>query len=345
MIRNLIISIGILAFAASCEKDSGGGTFVPVLTIDATPSEAAAGQIDFTATAPGATGYDFDFGDGTTGSTSDGKISHIYSKIGRNTFFVVVSAKSGTTVIETKTIPVLVEIEAAIPGLIWADEFDIAGSPNPANWTFEIGRGDNGWGNAELQYYTNRPQNATVTGGALRITAIRENFSGAEFTSARLNTKTKFEFKYGRIEARAKLPTGVGTWPAIWMLGADINSVGWPACGEIDNMEHVGRDLGKIHGSLHFPGRSGGNPVTNSVSITNVNTEFHVYTVDWTETNIKFFVDGNEFFNVPNNTNIPFNKDFFLIVNVAMGGTFGGPVAPTFTSSTMEIDYIRVFSN
>jgi beta-glucanase (GH16 family) len=345
MIKNLFVILGIVIIAASCQKDSGGGTFVPNLQLTAATVDTVAGLVNFTANAAGATSYDFDFGDGTTASTADGKISHIYTKIGRNTFFVVVTARTSSAVIETRTTSVVVNIAANLPDLVWADEFDVAGAPSPTNWTFEIGRGDNGWGNAELQYYTNRPQNATVTGGALRITAIRENFSGAAFTSSRLITKGKFEFMYGRIEARAKLPTGVGTWPAIWMLGADINTVGWPACGEIDNMEHVGRDLGKIHGSLHFPGRSGGNPVTNSVSISNVNTEFHVYTVDWSATAIKFFVDGNEFFSVPNNSAIPFNKDFFLIVNIAMGGTFGGPVDPAFTSSSMEIDYIRVFNN
>ncbi|HSK14312.1 MAG TPA: glycoside hydrolase family 16 protein, partial [Phnomibacter sp.] len=239
----------------------------------------------------------------------------------------------------------IVNVTSNIPGLVWADEFNVNGTPSPVNWTFEIGTGNNGWGNAELQYYTNRPQNATVSNGVLRITAIRENFSGSAFTSARMITKDKFDFKYGRVEARAKLPTGAGTWPAIWMLGADITSVGWPACGEIDIMEHKGSELNKIHGSLHYPGRSGGNPVTNTTTITNANTEFHVYGLDWSATRIRFSIDGNEFFSVPNNEAIPFNKNFFLILNVAMGGNFGGSVDPTFTSSSMEIDYIRVFSN
>jgi hypothetical protein len=344
MIKHILFIIGIIVLATSCQKDSGG-TFVPKLLVTSQNIAEKAGQVDFTATAAGATVYDFDFGDGTTGSTNDGKISHTYTKIGRNRFFVVVTARNNTEVIEKRTTSVDVNIVSNLPGLIWSDEFDIAGPPSPTNWTFEIGRGDNGWGNSELQYYTNRPQNATVAGGVLKITAIRENFSGAAFTSARLITKGKFEFKYGRIEARAKLPAGIGTWPAIWMLGADINSVGWPACGEIDNMEHVGRDLNKIHGSLHFPGRSGGNAVTQSVTIPNVTTTFNIYTVDWSATAIKFFVNGNEYFSVPNNTAIPFNKDFFMIVNIAMGGTFGGPVESGFTSSSMEIDYIRVFNN
>ena len=340
----LIIS-SLLVFGISCTKDSDGNELPPRLVIKATPVDTGNGLVNFEATAPNATGYDFDFGDGTTGSSTDGKISHTYTKIGTNTFYVVVTAKRTSGAQETKTRSVDVIVKSTLPGLIWADEFNVNGSPSPTNWTFEIGTGSNGWGNSELQYYTNRAQNATVSNGVLKINAIRENFSGSAFTSARLITKDKFEFKYGRVEARAKLPTGAGTWPAIWMLGADINTVGWPACGEIDIMEHRGSDLNKIHGSLHFPGRSGGNPVTSTTTITNATTEFHVYGVDWSATSIKFSVDGNVYFTVPNNQGIPFNKDFFMIVNVAMGGTFGGTVAPGFTSSSMEIDYIRIFSN
>jgi beta-glucanase (GH16 family) len=341
----LIILSSLLIFGISCTKDSDGGELPPTLTIQATAVDTGNGLVNFEATAPNATGYDFDFGDGTTGSTADGKISHTYTKIGNNTFYVVVTAKGSSGVLQTKTRHVEVTVKSTLPGLIWEDEFNVNGGPSPVNWTFDIGTGSNGWGNNELQYYTNRSQNATVSNGTLKITAIRESFSGSAFTSARLKTKDKFEFKYGRVEARAKLPTGAGTWPAIWMLGADINQVGWPACGEIDIMEHKGSELNKIHGSLHFPGRSGGNPVTNTTTITNANTEFHVYSVDWSESSIKFAIDGNVFFTVPNNQGIPFNKDFFMIINVAMGGTFGGPVAPSFTSSSMEIDYIRVFSN
>jgi PKD repeat protein len=329
----------------SCEKDNDNSSSMPRFVIDATQDTATAGLVNFMASYPGATGYTFDFGDGTTGNSTDGKISHTYTKIGNNTFYVVVTASSGSGSPITKTMPILVSISSSMPGLIWADEFDISGAPNPVNWTFETGRGDNGWGNGELQYYTNRSQNASVSGGTLKIVAIKEDFSGAAYTSARIITKGKFEFKYGRVEARAKLPVGAGTWPAIWMLGADISSVGWPACGEIDIMEHRGSEPNKIHGSLHYPGRSGGNPVTNTVNITNSNSEFHVYSVDWSATNIRFAIDGNVFFNVPNSQSIPFNKDFFMILNVAMGGTFGGTVSPTFTSSAMEIDYVRVFSN
>lgn len=337
--KYLIILWSVALMCVSCEKDTDTG-YTPDFVINATPVDTVQGLINFMATATGATGYTFDFGDGTTGTTTDGKISHTYTKIGNNTFYVVVKAAGAE---KTKATEVSVNIKSTLPGLIWADEFDMAGAPNPLNWTFEVGAG--GWGNNELQYYTNRSQNATVSGGMLKITAIKETFNGAPYTSARLITKGKFEFKYGRVEVKAKLPAGGGTWPAIWMLGADISSVGWPACGEIDIMEHRGNDPNKIHGTLHYPGRSGGNPVTAITTATNVSTTFHVYKCDWSAANIKFYVDDNLYFTVPNSQGIPFNKDFFMILNIAMGGTFGGPVDPAFTSSSMEIDYIRVFSN
>lgn len=329
--------------ALACEKESSGESYNPALVVKATHSATVKGLVEFEAIASSATGFQYDFGDGTTATSTDGKASHTYTSIGSTTFYVVVSAMGSAGVIETKTIPVVVTISSAIPGLVWADEFEITGMPSPVNWTFETGAG--GWGNNELQYYTNRSQNATVSGGVLKITAMKENYNGAAYTSARMVTRDKFDFKYGRVEVRAKLPTGGGTWPAIWALGADFATVGWPACGEIDIMEHVGNQQNKIHGTLHYPGRSGGNPVSSSITIPNVSSEFHIYTLDWSATSIKMYVDNQLFFNEPNSTALPFNKDFFLIVNVAMGGNFGGTVDPAFTSSSMEIDYIRVFSH
>ncbi len=338
----IISSLFILAVGCTKNSDEDGG-LPPSLTILATPVDTGNGLINFEASAPNAIGYDFDFGDGTTGTTTDGKISHTYTKIGSSTFFVVVTAKGSSGNLQTKTKSINVDVKSTIPGLIWADEFNVNGAPSPSNWTFEIGAG--GWGNNELQYYTNRSQNASVSGGMLKITAIKENFNGSPYTSARLISKDKFDFKYGRVEVRAKLPTGGGTWPAIWMLGSDISSVGWPACGEIDIMEHVGNSQNRIHASLHYPGRSGGNSVTNTIVVPNVSSSFKVYKVDWSASSIKFYVDDQLYFNIPNSQAIPFNKDFFMILNVAMGGNFGGAVDPTFTSSSMEIDYVRVFSN
>jgi len=341
--KYLFSFLSIALIMVGCEKDSDADSYTPRFSINAKASETTEGVYDFVATLAGATGYTFDFGDGKTGTaTADGKVTHTYTKIGTSTFYVVVTATTGTGT-ESKTIEIIVDIKSNIPGLVWADEFEVNGAPDPTNWTFETGAG--GWGNNELQYYTNRSQNAQVTGGSLKITAVKENFNGSPYTSARLVTKDKFEFKYGRVEIRAKLPTGGGTWPALWMLGNDINSIGWPACGEIDIMEHVGNQQNKIHGTLHYPERFGGNGVTSTITIPNVSTAFNVYKLDWSATSIKMYVNDQLFFNVPNTLSIPFNKDFFMIVNIAMGGNFGGAIDPAFTSSSMEIDYIRVFSN
>jgi Glycosyl hydrolases family 16 len=227
--------------------------------------------------------------------------------------------------------------------LIWSEEFDKDGAPNTAVWGYDLGNGDNGWGNAEKQYYTNRPDNVVVKDGILTITAKKETLNGFGYTSARLQTANKFAFTYGRVEIRAKLPTGGGTWPALWMLGSNFATAGWPACGEIDMMEAKGNEPNKIHGTLHYPGRSGGNADTGSTTISNASTEFHIYSVDWSATSIKMYIDGNLFQTFPNNSTLPFNKDFFLILNVAMGGTFGGTIDPGFVSSSMDVDYIRVY--
>lgn len=224
--------------------------------------------------------------------------------------------------------------------LIWSDEFNYKGGPDSSKWTYDIG--GNGWGNHELEYYTNRPENVMVKNGMLYITALKENFKGKEYTSARILTKGKFSFKYGRVEVRAKLPTGVGTWPAIWMLGSDIDSVGWPACGEIDIMEHLGRDLNKIYGTLHYPEHSGAHANGKTIMISSPN-EFHIYGLEWSPEEIKISVDGKVFQTVKNSPDIPFNDNFFIILNEAIGGDFGGPVDPKVTKETMEVDYVRVY--
>jgi hypothetical protein len=227
--------------------------------------------------------------------------------------------------------------------LVWAEEFDTDGAPCSENWAFDLGTGDNGWGNEEEQYYTDREDNIKVEDGVLKITAKTEDFQGSPYTSARIKTQDLFEFTYGKIEARAKLPTGGGTWPALWLLGADFQTNPWPAAGEIDYMEHVGNNQDVIFSSLHYPGNSGGNAITQSTTVPGVSDEFHIYAVEWTVSEIRFSVDGNVYHTFANSLALPFNKDFFLIVNVAMGGTFGGNVDPNFVESTMEVDYIRVY--
>jgi hypothetical protein len=225
--------------------------------------------------------------------------------------------------------------------LVFSDEFNTEGAPNPAKWSYDTGAG--GWGNSELQYYTNSATNATVIGGNLKITAKAESFGGSNYTSARLKSENKFEFTYGKIEIRAKLPSGGGTWPALWMLGQNYATNTWPACGEIDIMEHKGNVPNVIHGTVHYSGHSGGNGPTNTININGASSQFHVYKAIWTPSSIKFYVDNVLFHSVANNNSLPFNSDFFLIFNVAMGGTFGGAVDPAFTQSSMEIDYVRVY--
>ena len=225
--------------------------------------------------------------------------------------------------------------------LVWSDEFNTDGAPDSSKWGYNLGAG--GWGNGELQNYTNSPTNVSVQGGNLKITAKAQVLGGSNYTSARLVSENKFEFTYGKIEFRAKLPTGGGTWPALWMLGQNYATNTWPACGEIDVMEHKGNVPNVIHGTLHYPGNSGGNGNTNTTTILNASTEFHIYKAIWTPSSIRLYVDNVLFHTVANTGTLPFNSDFFLILNVAMGGTFGGAVDPLFIESSMEVDYVRVY--
>ncbi len=226
--------------------------------------------------------------------------------------------------------------------LKFSDEFNVAGAPDPTKWIYDTGN-NGGWGNQEEQFYTTRTSNIKVTGGNLVITAKREPYSGFNYTSSRIKTEGLYNFTYGKIEFKAKMPVGVGTWPAIWSLGSNRSTAIWPACGEIDYLEHVGKEQNKIFGSLHYPGFSGGNSKTGSKVISNASTEFHVYKVIWNSVNIRFFVDDVVYYTFANSSSLPFNSNFFLIMNVAMGGNFGGTIDPAFAESSMEVDYIRVY--
>ena len=244
----------------------------------------------------------------------------------------------------TTTKPVKVtDPEVDYTNLVWSDEFNIDGAPDAAKWNYDLGRGDNGWGNNEKQNYTQAASNVIVQGGSLKITAKKEASGGAEYSSTRLKTDGKFKFTYGKIEIRAKLPIGKGTWPAIWMLGSNFATNPWPACGEIDIMEHVGNNQNVILSTLHYPGHFGGGGNTGSKTIPNVSTEFHVYKAIWSPKSVTTYVDDVQIHKVANDATLPFNSDFFLILNVAMGGNLGGAIDPAFTQSTMEIDYVKVF--
>lgn len=233
--------------------------------------------------------------------------------------------------------------------IVLQENFDVDGAPNPAIWGYDIGTGDNGWGNNELQNYTDRPENVVVENGMLKITAIQEDFEGSGYTSARISTKGLYAKKYGRFEARIKLPWGQGVWPAFWLLGNNIDTVGWPQCGEIDIMEYRGQEPTIVHGSLHGPGYSGGNPITKSYELSGdrFDTDFHVFGIEWGEGYVNFYVDDvlyNQITPADVTGEWVYDHDFFIIMNLAVGGSFAGaPNANTVFPQTMLVDYVRVY--
>jgi len=348
---SVFFSILMSAFILiSCSGDSGNGggsaTTPSNLVISAVvagtnaqnPNGDGSGTVNFSISATNATSYKILLGNGETKEFTDGNFTYTYTASGTYTYVIYVSAyNSGKFVSASTSITIYIA-----PTALWSDEFNVDGAPNSSKWGYDLGAG--GWGNNESQYYTNRPENVIVQNGFLKIIAKKEAYLGSNYTSARILTKDKFSFKYGRVEIRAKLPVGSGTWPALWMLGNNINTVGWPACGEIDIMEHAGIRLNTITAALHYPGHSGGNPDVGSTTIANATTEFHVYSLEWRETYIKIYVDNQLFLTFVNSANVPFNQNFFLIFNCAMGGSYGGTIDPNFTSSTFEIDYVRVYN-
>lgn len=324
---------------SSCGKDGAApaGTAAPTnFTLSAVVNPDNSGNVNFTASAVNATTYEFDFGNGFYQTAPTGLVLYKYPTAGTYNVNVLAKNSSGSV---SKSVSVTIGIAQ---GLVWSEEFSVNGAPDPAKWGYDLGAG--GWGNDEVQHYTNRIQNAEVSNGTLKIHAIRESYNGAPFTSARLLSKDKFDFKYGKVEVRAKVPAGVGTWAAAWMLGSNINTTPWPGCGEIDIMEHLGREENKVYGTLHYPGRSGGNADGNTRVITGATSDFHVYSLDWTASHIKIYVDNLLIHSVANNANIPFNHNFFIILNLAMGGNFGGAVAPSVNGGTLEVDYVRVYN-
>lgn len=302
------------------------------------PNGDGSGNVNFTINATNATSYKIDFGNGEIKTVKEGSFNYSYSNPGTQTYTISVFAYNLNKEIST-TIPMTLFVASKI---IWSDEFNVNGAPNSTYWGYDLGAG--GWGNNEEQYYANRPENVIVKDGVLKINTIKENYQGSKYTSARLLTKDKFSFKYGKIEFKAKLPIGGGTWPALWTLGNNLSTAGWPACGEMDVMEHVYNQLNKIHGTFHYPGHSGANGTTASKIIVNATSEFHIYSMDWRADSIKIYVDNEKIIEFSNTSATPFNQDFFIIINCAIGGNFGGAIAPDFTSSTFEIDYVRVYN-
>ena len=236
-------------------------------------------------------------------------------------------------------------------GLIWADEFDgPAGQPpDPTRWRFDLGTG---WGNAQLEYDTSSPDNVSLDGqGNLAITAREEAYQGCDYTSGRIKTKDLFAQAYGRFEARIHLPVGQGIWPAFWMLGADIDAVGWPNCGEIDIMEYLGHEPRAIHGTIHGPGHYAGNAVSRSHVLAQggFHLGFHDFAVEWGPDEIRWYVDGYNYHTVgpadlPPGSRWVYDHPFFMLLNVAVGGRWpGAPDETTVFPQTMLVDYVRVY--
>ncbi len=231
----------------------------------------------------------------------------------------------------------------------WEDNFDNGAVPDPSKWTAEVGA--NGWGNNELQSYT-ASGNATVENGNLLITAKKESNAGKNYTSARLISKGKGDFKFGRFEVRAKLPSGRGTWPAIWLLNSDNAYGPWPTSGEIDIMEHVGYDQDNVHCTIHTASYNGQLNTQKSAGkiVTGASIDFHIYRVDWTPYSITGYIDDEKYFTYINpNSGVaawPFDQNFFLILNIAVGGNWGGAqgVDDTIFPAQMQVDYVRVYN-
>ena len=311
------------------------------------------------------TALSFDFSNATY--TSNGTSIDATGTYNRLTIFIDLGVNtSGTYLIDTindgSEVTDPNEIDIIYTDLVWADEFDTNGAIDAAKWYHQTQLPQGGsWYNGEVQHYTNRIENSSVNNGFLDITAIKENFTDQgetkQYTSARLNSK--FAFTYGRVDVRAKLPFGDGTWPAIWTLGKNINedggywdnqygTVGWPACGELDIMEHGLHPTNQVSVAIHTPSSYGSTVNTSIQTLADVANNFHVYSMNWSPNQITFLIDGVGFYTynpaVKNDDTWPFYLEQYLLLNIAMGGN-GGAIDPNFSQSSMVIDYVRVYQN
>lgn len=239
--------------------------------------------------------------------------------------------------------------------LVWADEFNLDGPPDSTRWDYDLGDGcpnNCQWGNHERQFYTKQPRNVRIEDGKLIIEAHLDSTSDTPYTSTRIVSRNKGDWTYARVEVKAKLPSGRGTWPAIWMLSTDWKYGGWPASGEIDIMEHVGHDPGVIHGTIHTEAYNHVKRTQKegTITIPDAQDQFHVYAIDWREDKIEFFVDDQLYHSVERSPGDgfeewPFDQRFHLIMNIAMGGDWGGQngVDDSIWPQRMEVDYVRVY--
>lgn len=363
------LSLLTLMLALSCSSgdspsDAGPTDFqIQVAQVGAdaaNPHGDGSGKVILTASANNAVRYAFRIGTGDLIDSQTGILEHQFLDNGTHVYNIAAWAYAQGGEYVTKTVSVEVyRSDAAFATLVFSDEFDGEGRPDTQKWHHQIIPPDHGsWHNGELQHYVDRPENSFVSEGTLKIKALKEQYtyngSTKAYTSARMNAK--FAFTYGKVEVRAKLPSPAGTWPAIWTLGADVNetgnffgdqygSVGWPLCGEIDIMEQTGWNKNGTISHFHW-----GDLITEEykeeggeLPIVDAAGEFHIYSLEWDSKNLKAYVDGKLVHNFPNGTNRPFNKEHYLILNIAMGGNLGGTVPDDFTEGTMEIDYVRIY--
>ncbi|MFY0624850.1 MAG: glycoside hydrolase family 16 protein [Reichenbachiella sp.] len=355
----------LLFLFSSCDESADAGSDDPSnLTLDITISEDGSGLVNIEAMADNTT--DYHFYSGVSGEVdpienTTGVFEYTYLSSGIYTVEVLAFGSSGRFIKKTEQITVETENNVQ-PGdgyitppsydgmtLVWSDEFD-GNSLNLADWTFEIGNGNGGWGNDELEYYLEA--NTTVTEGILTIEAKNESFNGYDYTSSRIITKGKQQFRYGRVDIRAVLPYGQGLWPALWMLGSNIDAVGWPACGEVDIMEMVGGSStdNEVHGTIHWDNNGSYASYGNGTSLASgiFADEFHVFSIIWDENKITWYLDDVQFnvVDITPGSLSEFHQDYFFIFNVAVGGRWpGSPNSFTVFPQKMMVDYIRVFQD
>lgn len=361
-----LILILLIPAIFSCDEGNPGPIFIVPenLTLSVDNINDGSGTVHFTASATNAFFYEYIFGDNPSADptrSDNGTITYNYTESG--TYEAEVRAYGNTSeyINEIITIEVVVNGSTIIPStgystpdtydgmkLLWKDEFS-GTAVDETFWTFEIGTGNWGWGNNELQYY--RKENTYLIDGNLIIEARKESYGGSSYTSSRMITKDKFDFKYGRVDIRAALPKGQGIWPALWMLGSNISTVGWPACGEIDIMELIGGGAkdSEVHGTIHWDDNGHvyrGGLYTKSPGT--FNDEFHVFSIIWTSTAITWYVNDIQFHTesiTPASMSELHNSAFFIF-NVAVGGNWpGSPDATTVFPQRMIVDYVRVFQD
>ncbi len=327
---------------------------------DSNPNGDGSGVVQVSATAKNAVRYAFRFENGDLQDSPSGSMEHVFTQDGTHSYSVTAWAYSetGEFIKETVTVEVF-KSDEAFTTLVFSDEFEYEGSPDPEKWHHQVIPPNNGsWYNDELQHYTDRADNSFVNDGTLKIVALKEqyttNSSTKSYTSSRLNSK--FVFTYGRVEFRAKLPNEAGTWPAFWTLGANINetgnyfgdqygSVGWPACGEIDIMEQNGWNKNSVIAHFHWGDMNTGEYMNSggTTTISDASSAFHIYSMEWNSSSIKVFVDNELVYQLSNSFNKPYNDLHYLLMNLAIGGTLGGDVPESFIEDILEIDYVRVY--